>query len=60
MFYVLKHALPNLNVMFKIFQTASLNFLLNHSLYENCKSRLDDVGKNGLIFKNLNNDLEGW
>ena len=57
--YLLKHMLPNLSALSKVFQTGSLNFSRIIPSFKKCKAKLEEVKESGIVFEDLINDLKG-
>ena len=57
--YLLKDMLPNLSALSKVFQTGSLNFSRIIPSLKKCKSKLQEVEREGTVIENLKNDLKG-
>ena len=57
--YLLKHMLPNLSALSKVFQTGSLNFSRIIPSFKKCKAKLEEVKQSGIVFEDLKNDLKG-
>ena len=45
--YLLKHMLPNLTALSKVFQTGSLNFAMITPSLTKCKAKLEEVAEKG-------------
>ena len=57
--YLLKHMLPNLTALSKVYQTGSLNFARITPSLAKCKAKLEEVAEKGTMFDALKKDLSG-